>query len=214
MMRASVADPTSDTRVRLGFQSDGKSMSCKTPSLPRVIAGAATLLMASTLAISAFAAPKATPAAGPQPTAAASPAPAHTNAPPSAGELAMNRGIDAYGKGNLALAVGALSTAIANGGLSGASLARALYIRGLAYRKQGKPAQAISDLTNAIWLKDGLTPAEQADATASRKAAYREAGIPEPGGIATAAAEPAVTAAPATDARPVTVQAPLPQGGG
>ncbi|MBL8566802.1 MAG: SPOR domain-containing protein [Hyphomicrobiaceae bacterium] len=185
-------------------------MSCKALSLSRVAAGAATLLMVSTLAMSAIAAPKAAPAAGPQPSAAAAPAAPQTNAPPSAGELAMKRGIDAYGKGNLALAVGALSTSIANGGLSGANLARALYFRGLAYRKQGKPAQAISDLTNAIWLKEGLTDAEQADATASRKAAYREAGIPEPGGVAVTSAEPATTTATTTEARPVNVQAPLP----
>ena len=31
------------------------------------------------------------------------------------------------------------------------------YMRGIAYRQQSKPAQAISDLTSALWLKGGLT---------------------------------------------------------
>ena len=52
-----------------------------------------------------------------------------------------------------------------------------LYYRGLAFRKMGKPGFAISDLTSALWLKNGLSEAERADATKMRALAYHEAGI-------------------------------------
>lgn len=56
-------------------------------------------------------------------------------------------------------------------------MARALYLRGTAHRKQGKPAQAIADLTSALWLKGGLTDADRTAALAARSEAYREAGL-------------------------------------
>lgn len=133
------------------------------------------------------------PAAAPAPAAGA----ATVNAPPSAGQVSMRRGIEAFKKGDLANAVGSLSSAVSTGSLSGQDLARALYFRGLAYRKQGKPAQAISDLTNAIWLKDGLSADEHADALANRSAAYREAGLAEPGGPVSGVAAVAPAAATA-----------------
>ena len=43
----------------------------------------------------------------------------------------------------------ALSQAL-QGGLPSRQMAKALYHRGVAYRRQGKPAQAISDLTSAL----------------------------------------------------------------
>lgn len=58
-------------------------------------------------------------------------------------------------------------------------MARALYLRGSAYRKQGKPAQAIADLTSALWLKGGLGDADRKIALAARAQAYREAGLTE-----------------------------------
>jgi hypothetical protein len=66
--------------------------------------------------------------------------------------------------------------------LSGAKLdvktmARAMVLRGAAWRKQGKPAQAISDLTSALWLKGGLSEADRAAALTMRTEAYREAGL-------------------------------------
>jgi hypothetical protein len=56
-------------------------------------------------------------------------------------------------------------------------MAKALYYRGTAYRKQGKPAQAISDLTTAVWLKGGLSDSDRAQATEQRQLAYSEAGL-------------------------------------
>lgn len=141
-----------------------------------------------------------TPAFAQQPGApAAAKAAAAPTAPPTAGELKLKRGIDAYAAGKLARAVGALSSAMSTGNLSSQNMARALYFRGLAYRKQGKPAQAISDLTNAVWLKDGLAGAERNDAIAARAAAYKEAGLADPGDVPTSVATAAGAASGAID---------------
>ena len=76
------------------------------------------------------------------------------------------------------MAVASLSTAL-QGRLPSNQTARALYYRGLAYRKQGMPGQATSDLTSALQQKDGLSDAERTDAEFNRVAASREAGLPE-----------------------------------
>jgi hypothetical protein len=89
----------------------------------------------------------------------------------------LDTGVAAYDAGKTDQAIRAFDTAIRNGGLSNQQLAKALYYRGLAYRKKGKPALAIPDLTNAAWLNDGLTYAEKQEAIASRAAAYRDAGV-------------------------------------
>ena len=47
-------------------------------------------------------------------------------------------------------------------------MAKALFYRGVAYRQQRKPAQAISDLTSALWLKGGLGGSDRADALQQR----------------------------------------------
>lgn len=102
-------------------------------------------------------------------------------APPNKAEQSLNRGIDAYKKNSLARAVGALSSALSSGGLDTTGTARALYYRGLAYRRQGQTALAITDLTNALWLNNGLSEKERADALENRAAAYQAAGIADPG---------------------------------
>ena len=56
---------------------------------------------------------------------------------------------------------------------------RALLYRGLTYRKQGMPGRAVSDLTSALLLPDGLSDAERIDAEQNRVAASREAGLPD-----------------------------------
>ena len=89
----------------------------------------------------------------------------------------LDAGIAAYTAGKEDQAIRAFDTMIRNGGLSSQQMARALYYRGLAHRKNGSEALAISDLTSAIWLKDGLDPAERQEAMTNRVAAYREAGI-------------------------------------
>lgn len=110
-------------------------------------------------------------------------------APP--GEKLYNAGIKAYEAGKHAEAIKHLGAAIRAGGLQKSQIAKALYYRGLAFRKKGKPGQAISDLTSAYWLKEGLTTAQRSDALSNRNAAYREAGISN----APAASESVVVAA-------------------
>lgn len=88
-----------------------------------------------------------------------------------------------------------LTRVIGTSGLGTPLMARALYLRGQAFRKQGKPAQAISDFTSAIWLKGGLNDAERADALQQRVAAYRDAGLSDPGLV-----DPKTAGAPAPKA--------------
>lgn len=95
------------------------------------------------------------------------------------------RAIEAAGKllksGKVEQAVQSLSATLAGGNLPPAVMARALYVRGVAYREQKKPAQAISDLTSALWLKGGLGGDERADALKQRIEAYADAGLTEHG---------------------------------
>jgi cell division septation protein DedD len=78
-------------------------------------------------------------------------------------------------------AVQAVSATMAGGNLPPAIMAKALYVRGMAYRKQGRTAQAISDLTGALWLKGGLGGEEREDAVKEKVAAYADAGLADPG---------------------------------
>jgi cell division protein FtsN len=74
-------------------------------------------------------------------------------------------------------AVQQLSQVISSGKLPTTQMARALYYRGLAYRKQTKPAEAIADFTSALWIKNGLDANLRNDALMQRAGAYREAGL-------------------------------------
>src|SRR5262245_5496917 len=79
-------------------------------------------------------------------------------------------------------AVQALSATLAAGNLPPSVMAKALLLRGIAYRQQKKPAQAISDFTSALWLKGGLSETDRADGLRQRAAAYQEAGLGQQGG--------------------------------
>lgn len=92
-------------------------------------------------------------------------------------QRAYAAGTKSFESGDMAGAEQQLSVALAGGGLPNAQMARALYFRGSAYRQLGRPAQAISDLTTAIWLKGGLSDDLKKKATEERQLAYREAGL-------------------------------------
>lgn len=94
---------------------------------------------------------------------------------------AYDAGLKEYAAGRSQSAVDQLSTAIKAGVLSASEMAKALYTRGLAYKKENKPGQAISDLTSAIWLKNGLSDIEKKAALAERSEAYRMAGLEDTG---------------------------------
>lgn len=88
----------------------------------------------------------------------------------------LEAAIKGYESGKSDEAIKGLDAAL-HAGLNGQQTARALYYRGLANRKLGKPGLAISDLTSALWLKDGLVGADREAALKNRAAAYQEAGI-------------------------------------
>jgi hypothetical protein len=135
----------------------------------------ATLLIFASGPLSAADSPAKTLAAwGPVHTESARSEPAESD---SSSEKSLRAGIRAYVTGDFKLAVTLLGAAL-KGTLSSDQAARALFYRGLAYRKQGLPGRALSDLTRALQQADGLSPAERSDAEENRVAASQEAGLP------------------------------------
>lgn len=115
-------------------------------------------------------------------------------------------------------AVQSLSATLSAGNLPPALMARALLYRGIGHRQMQKPAQAISDLTSALWLKGGLGEADRADALKQRASAYAEAGLSDTGSPVAAvprapggSVRTASTGDPGTPPSPP--QSPLPGGG-
>lgn len=138
---------------------------------------------------------------------------------------AYDAGVQAYLGGKHQSAVDQFSTALRGGGLSSAEMAKALYLRGACYKRLNKPGLAISDLTSALWLKNGLGEADQELAKSERADAYRMAGLgdgsaaadhtsiaaPNPSPAGSKAAAPAMAAAPAAAAAvPAAIPAPIP----
>lgn len=91
----------------------------------------------------------------------------------------VETGITHLEAGRLDAAVSALSSGLAAGSLPAPQTARALHYRGVAFRRQGKPAQALSDLTSALSVRNGLSDAQRSEALRERAAAYRDAGLPD-----------------------------------
>jgi len=94
---------------------------------------------------------------------------------------AYDAGLKNYANGRNEPAIEQLSNALKTGGLSPTEMAKALYTRGLAYKKQKQPGLAISDLTSALWLKNGLSAGDRNTAMAERAEAYKMAGIQDSG---------------------------------
>jgi hypothetical protein len=97
----------------------------------------------------------------------------------AAAESEIEAGVASLQAGKLDNAVQRFTAVLSGGSLPGPLIARALYHRGVAYRRSGKPVQAISDLTSALWLKNGLDANYRGEALAMRAAAYRDAGLPD-----------------------------------
>ncbi len=137
-----------------------------------------------------------------------------------AGRKRIVDGVKAFEKNQYDKAIASFSAALRSGGLASQDMAKAMYFRGRAYEKANRPAEAIADLTSAIWLKDGLSEAERKDAEALRAKAYQSVGIaatpaaraPSSGGSsAPSAVARAPAAPPATVARSAPVQPAAPQ---
>lgn len=98
----------------------------------------------------------------------------------SKADHALARAKKALDAGKADVAVDQMNALLGTGGLDSQTMARAMVLRGLAYKKQGKPAQAISDLQSALWLKGALSDKDRSQALHARVEAYREAGLGEP----------------------------------
>lgn len=96
---------------------------------------------------------------------------------PAAVQKALDAAQKSLDAGKADIAFSQANALISAGGLESRFMARALALRGHAYKKQGKPAQAIADLQSALWLKGGLTETERTSALQARAEAYREAGL-------------------------------------
>jgi hypothetical protein len=120
---------------------------------------------------------------------------------PADAQKALDAAAKSLEAGKAEQAIQQINTLLAGPKLDVRLMARAMVIRGSAWRKQGKPAQAIADLTSALWLKGGLSEADRTAALAVRTEAYREAGLadagpaPDPKGSANKRAEGAAVAA-------------------
>lgn len=79
-----------------------------------------------------------------------------------------------------------LTATLSAGNLPPGMMARALLYRGTANRQLQKPALAIQDLTQALWIKGGLTESDRAEALRQRSAAYADAGVGDSGTFASA----------------------------
>lgn len=102
---------------------------------------------------------------------------AEKQAAKDAASRAYESGVKSFQAGKFQPAVDQLSTALRGGGLASGDMARALYTRGLSYKRQNKPGLAISDLTSALWLKNGLIESDRQAAMAERADAYKMAGL-------------------------------------
>lgn len=111
------------------------------------------------------------PAGAPGPAAGANPQKS------DAARRAYEAGVKFYGSGKHQQAIDQFSSALRGGGLAAPEMAKALYLRGLCYKQQKQPGRAISDLTSALWLKNGLSEADRQAATAERAEAYQMAGL-------------------------------------
>ncbi len=129
------------------------------------------------------------------------------------GKRAFEAGVKSHQAGKYQPAVDQISESLRLGGLAGAEMARALYIRGLSYKKLNKPGLAISDLTSALWLKNGLNDADRQSAVAERAEAYKLAGLSDGASVSESgvvtdpsisrpASAPSVTAAASAPAPP------------
>ncbi|MGH6734534.1 MAG: SPOR domain-containing protein [Methyloceanibacter sp.] len=94
-------------------------------------------------------------------------------------DAGLKTGADSLAAGKYDTAVRQLSATVNNENVSAGQAAKALYLRGIAYRKLGQPARAISDLGAAIWL--GLTPSDKVRALVNRGLAYKAAGLSSQG---------------------------------
>ncbi len=95
--------------------------------------------------------------------------------PLHAQDAGLKNGAASLAAGKYDAAVRQLSATINSDSAAPSDAAKALYLRGIAYRKMGEPARAVADLGAAIWL--GLPQDDKIKALVNRGLAYRAAGL-------------------------------------
>jgi hypothetical protein len=101
-------------------------------------------------------------------------------------DAGLKNGAASLAAGKYDAAVRQLSATINSDSASTGDAAKALYLRGIAYRKMGEPARAAADLGAAIWL--GLPDSDRVKALVNRGFAYKAAGLGKEGEVELAAA--------------------------
>ncbi|MGH6802747.1 MAG: SPOR domain-containing protein [Methyloceanibacter sp.] len=109
--------------------------------------------------------------------------------PAQAQDTGLRNGAASLAAGKYDAAVRQLSAAINSDSASSGDAAKALYLRGIAYRKMGEPARAAADLGAAIWL--GLPEPDKLKALVNRGLAFQAAGLSKEGEAELAAARKA-----------------------
>ena len=90
-------------------------------------------------------------------------------------DAGLKSGAASLAAGKYSDAVRQLSATVNSDTASAGDAAKALYLRGIAYRKIGEPARAAADLGAAIWL--GLPEPDRVKALVNRGLAFRAAGL-------------------------------------
>jgi len=109
--------------------------------------------------------------------------------PAQAQDTGLRNGAASLAAGKYDAAVRQLSATINSDSASSGDAAKALYLRGIAYRKMGEPARAAADLGAAIWL--GLPEPDKVKALVNRGLAFQAAGLSKEGEAELAAARKA-----------------------
>ena len=99
--------------------------------------------------------------------------------PAHAEDAGLKSGAASLAAGKYDNAVRQLSATVNSENASPGEAAKALYLRGIAYRKLGQPARAIADLGAAIWL--GLPDEDRVKALVNRGLAFQAAGLSKEG---------------------------------
>jgi hypothetical protein len=94
-------------------------------------------------------------------------------------DAGLKNGAASLAAGKYDNAVRQLSATINADGVAPGEAAKALYLRGIAYRKLGQPSRAIADLGAAIWL--GLPEGDRIKALVNRGLAFQSAGLAKEG---------------------------------
>ena len=94
-------------------------------------------------------------------------------------EAGLKNGAASLAGGKYDAAVRQFSAAINADSAAPGEAAKALYLRGIAYRKLNQPARAIADFGAAMWL--GLPEGDRVKALVNRGLAYQSAGLAKEG---------------------------------